>query len=121
MTMKNPAGRADPGLPLQLTAIPRMGYRSRGQGSVGEAVSASGSPQPRPQTPRLFVNVRSTEEVKMVRLLVALLLVVSGSSACLGQNSQKYRTCNDKAGGQRELTVCASEEAGRAEADLKEV
>ncbi|HKT48179.1 MAG TPA: lysozyme inhibitor LprI family protein [Candidatus Acidoferrales bacterium] len=50
-----------------------------------------------------------------------LVLILLGPGTCFAQNSQRYRTCSDKAATQAAMNACASEEAARADSELNAI
>src|SRR5579872_2389576 len=61
-----------------------------------------------------------TRPSRMRRLGGAIAFLVVSIPA-LAQDSAQYRACNDKAKTQGEMNACASEDVGRAEAELNSV
>jgi uncharacterized protein YecT (DUF1311 family) len=57
----------------------------------------------------------------LAKNLAVLLFIAFGSFPCLAQNSERFRTCNEKAKTQTEMNVCANEEAVRIDAELNNV
>lgn len=56
-----------------------------------------------------------------MKFLVIVFYVALNSFPCLAQDSEQYRTCNEKAKTQTETNACANEKAVRADAELSNV
>ena len=56
-----------------------------------------------------------------MKCLTVVFVVCLAFSACFAQSSEGFRTCSEKAKTQKDMTVCANEEAARADAELNDV
>ncbi len=56
-----------------------------------------------------------------MRYLAVVFFVAVISFPCFAQNSEQYRTCDDKAKTQAEMNACANKEAARVDAELNDV
>jgi uncharacterized protein YecT (DUF1311 family) len=54
----------------------------------------------------------------LLNYLALVLFVASSAFPCLAQNSQTFRTCNEKAKTHTEMNACASNELARVEAQM---
>jgi len=59
--------------------------------------------------------------IALRKYLALALFAAAGAFPCLAQNSQTFRTCNEKAKTQSEMNACASAELARVEAQMDDV
>src|SRR5207249_10099933 len=101
-----------------------------GESPAAEQTSTTSDPSESMEVPQQWFRAVSSpicpgevimRRILIMRYLAAVLFVAFISFPCFAQDSEQYRTCNNKANTQGEMNACANKEAARVDAELNDV